>query len=398
MKLACPRGFRAGGLRAGLKASGRMDLTLITSDFPCVGAAMFTRNRFPGAPIIVSHEHLRLAGSRIRAIVVNSGQANACAGKEGIKAALGMCRATAEHIGCRLQDVLVSSTGVIGRIPDLKKIQAALATLAPEESESGWMQAAEGICTTDTRTKTASREIRTGKTRVRVLGIAKGSGMIHPAMATMLAFVATDARIGKADLNRAMKTAVDRSFHCLTVDGDTSTSDSIVVLANGAAGGDVIRGGTPEYKAFTEALTAVCAELAREIARDGEGATRLVTVAVRNGRTEAEARECAMAIAGSNLVKCAIFGRDPNWGRLACAVGNCNARYDPQRVVIRIGPTTVFSHGRPAKFQESVVHDYLESNTEIAIHVNLGAGKETATVWTCDFSYDYVKINAEYRT
>jgi len=398
MNFDAPKGFRAAGTTAGLKVSGRPDLALIVSEVPCAAAAMFTRNRFPGAPVVVSRAHLAKAGRRMRAVVVNSGQANACTGPPGDEVARGMCEAAARIVGCRAEEVIVSSTGVIGRAPDLAKIESALPGLAANASPGGWASAAQGIMTTDTVPKLASREIRLGNDTVRILGIAKGSGMIHPSMATMLAFIATDARVNVPILRKAVRAAVERSFHCVTVDGDTSTSDMVVVLANGAAQARPMKVGTPEFDQFQSALTEVCAELARSVARDGEGATRLVTIHVTGARTEADGRSAAMALARSNLVKCALFGRDPNWGRLACAVGNSSAAYNPEEVVIRIGETRVFDQGRPATFDESVVHRYLDENQEIEIGVDLKAGDATASVWTCDLTYDYVKINAEYRT
>lgn len=398
MEFHAPKGFRAAGMVAGLKASGRPDLTLIVSDFPCAAAATFTRNRFPGAPLVVCKDHLSRHGASVRAIVVNSGQANACTGAKGEALARAMCAAAAREVGCNPEEVLVSSTGVIGHMPNLERIEKALPRLASEASEAGWAEAVRGIMTTDLVPKLASRRVKLGGETVRVLGIAKGSGMIHPSMGTMLAFIATDARVGRPALQKAFRQVVDRSFHCLTVDGDTSTSDTAVVLANGAAQKTAMKPGSPEFAKFEKALTEVCAELAQAIARDGEGATRLVTVTVRTAKSEADARTAAMAIACSNLVKCAIFGRDPNWGRLACAIGNCDAAYDPNSVVIRIGQTRVFDSGRPAKFDESVVHAYLETNKEIDIVVDLKAGDASASVWTCDLTYDYVKINAEYRT
>jgi len=283
----------------------------------------------------------------------------------------------------------------------MEKIAAALPSLAQAASATaaGWHAAEQGIMTTDTRPKIAWREVALeGGERVRVLGICKGSGMIHPSLGTMLAFVATDAKVPRAALERAVRRVVDRSFHCVTVDGDTSTSDMALILANGAANRRALKPGTPDFEKFESALTEVCADLAREIARDGEGATRLVTVRVRGAATEAGARACAKAIAGSNLVKCALFGRDPNWGRLACAVGNCDTPYDPERVVISIGPTCVFRKGRPEAFEEKVVHAYMAENAEIQIDVDLRAGQAQSVVWTCDLTYDYVKINAEYRT
>ncbi len=399
--LFCPAGFRAGGARAGLKASGRDDLAVIVSDRPCLAAAHFTRNRFPGAPITVSRDTLERSARSARGILINSGQANACTGPAGERLARAIRRALAKPLGARPEEIFVASTGVIGHMPSLARIEAALpATLAAAgATPEGWRAAARGIMTTDTREKIASREIRlAGGRAARVLGIAKGSGMIHPNLATMLAFVATDAHLSPAGLRAAFRRAVDRSFHCVTVDGDTSTSDMALLLANGAAGGPALRPGGAEFEAFERALTEVCAALARAIALDGEGATRLVTVRVRGAASEPDARECAMAIARSNLVKCALFGRDPNWGRLACAVGTCGAEYQSGRVVIQIGPICVFQKGRPARFDETAVHDYMASNEEIEIHVDLKAGKSEAVVWTCDLTYDYVKINAEYRT
>lgn len=390
-----PRGFRGGSAKAGLKKSGAPDIGLIVSDRPCAAAGLFTRNRFAGANIGVCREHL--ARGPMRGLVVHAGQANACTGAAGVEVARETAQAAAELAGCSPRDFVVGSTGVIGVLPDIAKIRAGLAAiwqagLAPE----GLLDVGRAMMTTDLVAKTAGARFRLAGKQVTILGIAKGSGMIHPNMGTMLAYVFTDAAVEKPLLRRALKQATDASFNCLTVDGDTSTSDMVVALANGVAGTG--RLDAKDAAEFTRRLTGVCQQLARAVARDGEGATRLVTVRVRGAASVADARRAAMAVGTSNLVKTAIFGRDPNWGRIACAVGYSGARFDPERVALRLGGTRIFAHGQPVAQDRAALSRYLRENEEIELEISLGAGRAEATVWTCDFSYDYVKINAEYTT
>ncbi|MBX3730071.1 MAG: bifunctional glutamate N-acetyltransferase/amino-acid acetyltransferase ArgJ, partial [Candidatus Sumerlaeia bacterium] len=325
------------------------------------------------------------------------GQANACTGSAGVKLAQATAGAAAELLDARTEDFVVGSTGVIGVLPDLARIRSGLeqivaAGLTPEGIEA----VGKAMMTTDLVPKSAEATCRLGGKQVRLLGLVKGSGMIHPNMGTMLAYVLTDARLPKGELRRALRDAADASFHCLTVDGDTSTSDMVVALANGAADNEAMS--SADLEDFRGALTKVCQSLARQVAADGEGATRLVTIRVRQAGSVADARRAGMAVGSSNLVKTAIFGRDPNWGRIACAVGNSGAAFDPDRVAIKLQGAAIFAQGRPLAHDRAAVSRALADSKEVLIEISLGAGDQQATVWTCDFSYDYVRINAEYTT
>jgi len=396
VQLRIPAGFVGGSTSAGLKPSGARDLSVILSERPCAAAGLFTRNLVCGANIPLCREHL---GGRVRGIVVNAGQANVCTGDAGAEVAARTARKAAELAGCRETEILVGSTGVIGVLPDVGKIEAGLeAVFGDGLSRAGLAGVTRSILTTDLVPKTASRRVRIGGRSTTVFGMAKGSGMIHPNMGTMLAYILTDAAVSKRSLNAALRRAADRSFHCMTVDGDTSTSDMVVALANGAAGGDMVDGASEDFEAFEAALTAVCESLARQVAADGEGATRLVTVRVRGAKTEADARMAAMAVARSSLVKSAIFGRDPNWGRIACALGYSGARFDPARLSIRLAGRGVFSGGQPSRHNREEIARRLADKREVTIEADLGAGKAHAVAWTCDLTYDYVRINAEYTT
>jgi glutamate N-acetyltransferase/amino-acid N-acetyltransferase len=388
-----PRAFRAAGVSAGIKAAG-LDLALLVSDRPAVAAAVFTTNRVQAAPILVSREHLARTAGTARAIVVNSGCANACTGEAGLATARDTAAEAARLLGCPAEQVLVASTGVIGVALDIEKIRrglpAALAALAPE----GGGDAARAIMTTDPFPKEAAARVRIDGVDVTIGGMAKGSGMIEPAMATMLGFVTTDAAVPAPWRDRALREAVDRTFNAITVDGETSTNDCVVLLANGASGATVSEA---SYPAFASALAAVCRELALGIVRGGEGATKLVTVIVSGGATEDDARRAAKAIANSLLVKTAVHGGDPNWGRLIAVAGRAGVAFDLARAAVRIGGVVLFENGRPhdEAAPEAAVH---LAGREIELQVNLGAGMAASTVWTCDLSADYVRINAEYRT
>ncbi|MDK2971300.1 MAG: glutamate N-acetyltransferase / amino-acid N-acetyltransferase [Candidatus Sumerlaeota bacterium] len=390
-----PKGFRGGAAAAGLKKSGKKDIGLILSDVPCAGAGVFTRNLFAGANIAVCRRHL--AKGTMRGIVVHAGQANACTGTEGEKVAEATAAAVARLIGADPAEFVVGSTGVIGVLPDLGRIEAGLKSIAEAGlSPEGIEDVGRAMMTTDLVPKSAEGTCRMGGKQVRILGLAKGSGMIHPNMGTMLAYILTDARLPRPELRAALRAASDASFNCMTVDGDTSTSDMLVALANGAAGNESIS--AEELVKFREALTKVCQSLARQVASDGEGATRLVTIRVAKAKSAADAKRAAMAVGTSSLVKTAIFGRDPNWGRIACAVGYSGASFDPKRVSIKLGGTRIFAQGRPVAQDRAALAQYLRDEKEVRMEIELNAGAAEATVWTCDFSYDYVKINAEYTT
>jgi glutamate N-acetyltransferase/amino-acid N-acetyltransferase len=389
-----PRGFRAAGVRAGIKASGNLDLALIASDTPAVAAAVFTLNKVQAAPVIVSREHLHRSGRLARAIVANSGCANACTGSQGLQAARTMTGETARLLQCPVEQVLVASTGVIGVALPIDKIcgglPAAVQSLAADQGSA----AARAIMTTDPFPKEASTEITVGGRSVRIGGIAKGSGMIDPMMATMLGFVTTDAAVPPALIDRALRSAVDDSFNAITVDGDASTNDCVFLLANGASGVDIDEA---SYGTFVDGLRAVCRDLALGIVRGGEGATKVVTVTVTGAASVADARRCAKVIANSLLVKTAIHGGDPNWGRLIAAAGRAGVEFEFDRAGVTIGSIVLFKDGTPHDEAAPDAAEYLKG-TDIAVGVHLGAGSSSSTVWTCDLSAEYVRINADYRT
>jgi glutamate N-acetyltransferase/amino-acid N-acetyltransferase len=389
-----PQGFRASGSSAGIKANSGLDLALLVSDTPATAAAVFTTNRAQAAPILVSREHLSASGGVARAIVINSGCANACTGDEGMRAARDMASETARLVKCSVAEVLVASTGVIGVALPIEKIRSALpAAFRGLASDQGSM-AARAIMTTDPFPKEAAAEVKIGGRTVRIGGMAKGSGMIEPMMATMLGFVTTDGDVPQPLLARALREAADDSFNAITVDGECSTNDSVMLLANGASGASIDIG---NYEAFVGGLHAVCRELALGIVRGGEGATKLVTVIVTGAASTTEARRAAKAIANSLLVKTAIHGGDPNWGRLIAVAGRANVAFELSRAVVMIGPTTLFRNGRPYDDASAEAAEYLKG-TEVTVTVGLGAGGASSTVWTCDLSAEYVRINAEYRT
>jgi glutamate N-acetyltransferase/amino-acid N-acetyltransferase len=389
-----PLGFRASGSSAGIKARKALDLALLVSDTPATAAAVFTTNRAQAAPILVSREHLTVSGGLARAIVVNSGCANACTGDDGLQAARDMAGATARLVQCSIAEVLVASTGVIGVALPIEKIRAALPEAFRGLAADQGSAAARAIMTTDPFPKEAAAEVQIDGRTVRIGGMAKGSGMIEPMMATMLAFVTTDAAVPRPLLDRALREAVNDSFNAITVDGECSTNDSVMVMANGASGAAVDE---RSYRAFVQALHAVCRELALAIVRGGEGATKLVTVSVTGAASTADARRAAKAIANSLLVKTAIHGGDPNWGRLIAVAGRANVAFELTRAAVMIGSTTLFRNGRPYDEAAPEAAEYLRGS-EITVSVDLGAGAASSTVWTCDLSAEYVRINAEYRT
>lgn len=388
-----PKGFKASGVAAGIKKS-KKDLALLVSAVPASAAGVFTTNLVKAAPLLITAERLRKGVAQ--AVIVNSGNANACTGPEGYADAVAMAKSAAAALELPEELVLVGSTGVIGQRLPLAKIRAALPAAVAALSEAG-NQAAEAILTTDTVVKEAGVRFPLGGYQCAVGGMAKGSGMIHPNMATMLAFLTTDVAIDAGLLRQALKYAVDASFNMITVDGDTSTNDMVVVLANGCAGNPVISDFSPEYDTFVAALTAVAVELAKKVARDGEGATKLIEVRVKGARTPADARTAARAIAGSNLVKTAVFGRDANWGRILCAAGYSGAVFNPGLVDIFLGAEQVAANGAGLSFSEERAVRELE-NDPVVITVDFKEGPYTATAWGCDLTGDYVLINASYRT
>jgi len=392
------KGYLAAGVRCGLKSRGE-DLAVIFSQTPAQAAAVYTRNQVCAAPIQLCRKHLRRPTAQ--AVVVNAGIANACTGPEGLADAAEMAQRTAAALGLKPTEVLVASTGVIGQRLNQEKIRRGIEAACRSLSRGGSAEAARAIMTTDLAPKSAQRKITLGaqKARVALGGIAKGSGMIHPNMATMLAFLTTDAAIDARCLRRALRSAVDETFNMITVDGDTSTNDMVLLLANGrAAHCPITDFRSPEYESFRSALVDVCRDLSIQIARDGEGATRLIRIDVEAARSRSDARAAAKSVAGSNLVKTAIFGKDPNWGRILCAVGYSKARVDPDKIQLWIGGHLVVQQGRPAEtIDPQQLRQALEAD-EVCLRVHLGQGRAAATAWTCDLTYDYIRINAEYHT
>jgi glutamate N-acetyltransferase/amino-acid N-acetyltransferase len=390
-----PRGFLAATVRSGLKKAGD-DLAIIYSERPAVGAAVFTQNLVQAAPVVLSREHLKFKTQR--AIVVNSGCANACTGAEGLEDARRTARLVAELVGCDPREVLVSSTGVIGVRLKMDKLEAGIRAAAPGLSGENGFRVAEAIMTTDTRPKRALRRVKIGGKRVTIAGVAKGAGMIHPNMATLLSFMTTDVAISKKALRSALKSAVEASFNRVSVDGDTSTNDTLAVLANGAAGNEQIeRTGGEDYERFTRALTEVARDLAIQVARDGEGARKLVTIEVRHAPNERAAHRIAETVATSPLVKTAIAGADANWGRILAAAGRGGVRFDPEKVEIRIGKLVVARKGRGQHFSEERALEILKRD-EVEILIDLHQGEAKTTAWTCDLTEDYIRINADYRS
>jgi len=393
--ITTPKSFRAAGVSAGIKArEGALDLALIVSDRPATAAAVFTINRAQAAPVIVSRDHLARSGGLARAIIVNSGCANACTADEGLQTATTMAAETARLVDCPAEQVLVASTGVIGVALDIEKIRRGLpkawASLASDQGAN----AAQAIMTTDPFPKEAAARLTIGGREITVGGMAKGSGMIEPMMATMLAFLTTDAAVPKPLLDRALRDAVNDTFNAITVDGECSTNDCVMLLANGASGAAIDES---SYDVFAHAVRAVCLRLALGIVRGGEGATKLITINVTGAAAPEEARRAAKAIANSPLVKTAVHGGDPNWGRLIAVAGRAGVAFELSRAAVTMGTTVLFEKGRPHDEKAPEAAAYLKHN-DILIGVDLGAGTAAATVWTCDLSAEYVRINAEYRT
>jgi glutamate N-acetyltransferase / amino-acid N-acetyltransferase len=393
--VATPKGFRASGVSAGIKAKpGALDLALLISDQPATAAAVFTTNLAQAAPVTVSREHLSRSGGIARAVVVNSGCANACTGEAGLRDARTMTSDTAALIGCPVEQVLVASTGVIGVALPMDRVQRGLPVAFHALGSSHGALAAQAIMTTDPFPKEAAARVGIDGRDITIGGMAKGSGMIEPMMATMLGFVTTDAGVPKPLLERALREVVNDTFNAITVDGDCSTNDCVLILANGASGVTVDE---RSYEAFADALRSVCLRLALGIVRGGEGATKLVTINVTGAASPFEARKAAKAIANSLLVKTAIHGGDPNWGRLIAVAGRAGVGFDLSRAQVLIGPIVLFKDGRPYDEAAPEAANYLK-NTDVVITVGLGAGSASSTVWTCDLSAEYVRINAEYRT
>lgn len=394
--ITSPKGFLAAGVKAGIKQSGKEDVAVIYSVVPAAAAAVFTTNDMAAAPVILSREHIK--GGVLSAIVVNSGCANACTGEQGMADAQEMVKQTAELLSISPQTILVSSTGIIGVTLPMAKVSAGIQQAVSKLSVEGYDSAMQAIMTTDTFAKTIAYEFKLGGMPVRIAGIAKGAGMIHPNMATMLGYMTTDANISSPLLKQALDKAVSLTFNMITVDGDTSTNDTVCVLANGQAGNALIDDAAdPDYLLFAEALQSVCRYLAQQVVRDGEGATKFLEITVKGALSFEQGKKAAMSIAKSPLVKTAFFGQDPNWGRILCAVGYSGSNVQPARTSLAIGGVTIVEAGLGARYDEALLRKVM-SEKDISVVVDLGLGQEEATVWTCDFSYEYVKINGEYHT
>lgn len=394
--VTAPQGYRAAGMAAGLKPSGAKDLALIVSDVKAHAAGVFTTNRVKAACVTYSQDRIQTGPTEIQAILCNSGQANAGTGPQGDAAALAKAKSAAQTLGLTPEAVLIASTGVIGEQVPVDKVKAAMPKLVEQLSVEGSDQAAQAIMTTDLVPKTIALETYIGGQPVRVGGIAKGSGMIHPDMATLLVFVTCDAQVEPALWQQMIGRAADRSFNQVTVDGDTSTNDMLLALANGQSSAPAIQGGL-EADQVEALVTEVCKQLAQKIARDGEGATCLIEVQVQGAADEAGAQKIAKTIAGSMLVKSAVFGRDPNWGRIAMAAGRAGVDFNATQLHIQLGDFVLMHQGTPQAFDREAASQYLHQDPVI-IQVSVGDGNGKGKAWGCDLSYDYVKINAEYTT
>ncbi|MDI6757354.1 MAG: bifunctional glutamate N-acetyltransferase/amino-acid acetyltransferase ArgJ, partial [Endomicrobiia bacterium] len=384
------------GTRCGIKKKNKKDIALFYSDRPCAAAGVFTQNAFKAAPVTVSKSRV---GGQCRAIIANSGNANACTGERGIKDARATCRKIATALGIKPAEVLVASTGVIGQFLPMSNIRRGVKILAAKVKKGlgDPASAAEAIMTTDTFPKTASASFSAGGKTSTIWACAKGSGMIAPNMATMLSFILTDAAATKAALSSALKAAVAVSFNRLTVDSDTSTNDTVLILSNGAAGNRPIKKGGRDFAVFCAALEKLCARLAETLASDGEGATKLIIVNVAGARNETDAARAAKCVAESPLVKTAVYGRDANWGRVVAALGRSGAAVEPAKTAVAFGGLSVFKRGRPSGFSESAAAKILSSK-KVEINIDMGIAKGAARYFTCDFSEGYVKVNAAYRT
>ena len=405
MAVTFARGFRAGTAACGIKAftagasaipsSQRDDLCIVHSAYPCDAGGVFTTNKVKSASVVIDQLHLQR--NRVQALTINSGNANACTGAQGFRDALLMAKLSADRLDLDPDQVLVSSTGVIGRYLPMNAIKPGIAEACGKLSPDAGDAAAKAIMTTDTVPKTAKLELDIAGATVRLGGMCKGSGMIHPNMATMLAYITTDAAVESGLIGGLVRSVADRSFNQVTVDGDSSTNDSFLILANGAAGNEPIRSGTVQAEELEAALVEVAQQLARAIARDGEGATKLISVRVLDAASDGDAREAARAVASSSLVKTAVHGGDPNWGRIVCALGYSGAELALDRLHLTVGGLVVFERGAGVDVDLGAVRRAFEQ-PEIEITATLGLGDGRAEAWGCDLSEEYVRINADYTT
>lgn len=395
--ICAPLGFKASGVAAGIKKSQKPDLALIYSEVPATAAGVFTKNKVKAAPLILTKKHVKMG--KLQAIITNSGNANACTGKLGSKHALQTVKQLAQELSIEPQLIAVSSTGIIGVPLDVAKILNGIPQLNSELNNLGGSAAAKAILTTDTFIKEVAIQVELSNgVIIRLGGIAKGSGMIHPNMATMLGYITSDVAISAGALQQILTQVVNNSFNMISVDGDSSTNDMVLVMANGYAGNSLIEDvNSTDGQIFYGALLALCTNLAKQIAQDGEGASKLITVNVSNAKTDKQAKLVAKAVISSSLVKSAMFGNDANWGRIACAVGYSNAGIKPNKLQIAIDNLVLFDKGMPILFSEELALQLLQQ-TEVIINISLGLGIKKSTAWGCDLTYDYVKINAAYRT
>lgn len=392
-----PQGFRSAGLACGIKENkSTFDLSLFVSDEPCVGAGVYTTNQVCGAPVKVSRE--RVPGDSVRAVIINSGNANACTGERGIEDARWMTSQVAEGLGMESEEVLVCSTGIIGHFLPRTQIEAGIPRVISElgaDAES-FLNAARGMMTTDTVPKQATRELSIGDKTVRVSGVAKGAAMIAPNMATMLSVIMTDAPLNASQADALLREAVDYSFNCVSVEGHTSTSDSVILLANGASGAEALS--ADDLTHLQTAIMEVAMELGQAIIRDAEGADHFVTIEVSGTNTQAEAKEIARTIANDALVKTAIAGSDPNWGRIVSATGRTSVKLTEQDIVLHINGMLIYEKGMPADFDEEAVSRSIRENRDVSIQLQLPFGAESIVFWTSDLTQEYVRLNSEYTT
>jgi glutamate N-acetyltransferase/amino-acid N-acetyltransferase len=390
--ITAPQGYLAAGISSGIKNKG-LDLAVLFSSQPASAAGVFTQNRVQAAPVILSRQHLKLSKGRMRAILINSGCANACTGDRGLKDSQISARCLASHLNVDAREILVASTGVIGSFLPVPKVVKGISSAVSSLNSKGGTAAARAIMTTDTREKIFAVEGRIAGKVVRIGGMAKGAGMIHPQMATMIAAIATDIHVAPKDLERLLRRSVDSTFNCLTVDGDTSTNDAAMILANGASGTTLADARSRSY--FEKGLTMVCEELAKSIARDGEGATKFVEVLVQRSSSFQAARKVAKAVANSSLVKTALYGQEFNWGRILCAVGYSGVPFEPDKIKLSLNGIPIFRNGSPVNSTRARAEKAMKAR-DIQIEVDLAGGRASARVWTCDLSHEYVNINATY--
>ncbi|WP_257351670.1 bifunctional ornithine acetyltransferase/N-acetylglutamate synthase [Pseudalkalibacillus decolorationis] len=392
--VTAPKGFKAGGVHCGLRRT-KLDLGYILSEVPAIAAGVYTTNVFQAAPLQVTQKGIAVE-QKLQAVLVNSGNANACTGEQGLQDAYVMQKWFAEKLGIEQHYVAVTSTGVIGVPLPIEKIESGIAQiLSPEHEHVTNFE--EAILTTDKSVKHHAVQMEIDGKTVQIGGAAKGSGMIHPNMATMLGFITTDANIEYEDLQLALRQVTNHTFNMITVDGDTSTNDMVLAMANGKANNEKLTESHPDWELFIKGLKEVSESLAKQIARDGEGATKLIEVHVKGMKDVSSAQAIGKTIISSNLVKTAIYGTDPNWGRIVCAIGYSGEKVDPEKVSVSLGPIKVVEKGLPCLFSEEEAVHYLQQEN-IHIEVEMDQGDYEATAWGCDLSYDYVKINASYRT